>query len=92
MTLEGLMHTRCQILLVLLGLSFITRIARPRIWLLSIYEPTKDARISELMHGESQPSPRSDFVPIIIFMKPLENSSVTAPVKKLPLPEVDTLR
>ena len=64
--------------------------ALPRIWLLSINEPTVLARIKELMHGESQPSPSNDFVPINTCIYPSANNCVTAGIRKCESPTADT--
>ena len=72
--------------------SFLSvRIALPRIWFDSMKLPTKLARISEFMHGESQPSPSRDFVPISILKSPCENASVTSATLFLLEPDTFTL-
>lgn len=61
------------------GLLLSVRIARPRIWLESMYELTVLESISELMAGASQPSPSSACVPMSTVISPAQNISVTIP-------------
>ena len=45
--------------------------------------PTKLAKIRELIHGESQPSPNNDLVPTSTSICPLLNNSVNKVIESL---------
>ena len=69
---------RCQILLVLAGLALSSLIALPRIWLVSIKEPTLLASTKEFTTGASQPSPNKARVPMSNWMSPAQSNWVTS--------------
>ena len=71
------MVAKCQILATLFGFFRSILMALPRIWLESIKLPTKLARISVFMQGESQPSPSNDLVPMMMLIMPFSKSLAT---------------
>ncbi len=68
----------CQIFATFPGCNWFTRMARPRIWLEVTNEPTNEARTKVLIAGASQPSPKSDLVPISTSINPSSKSWVMA--------------
>ena len=44
------------------------------------------------MHGESQPSPKRDFVPMRMFIKPFSNISVKRATRSFEVPSISTFK